>query len=203
MNIEKNLQKSIDLYLTGNNFGIIFITSLAASILSAISLGILAGPLFGGLIMLILKLLRNKPTEFNEIFSHFDKFLPTLLVCLASGIISLIAGNIPVIGVFLGIVLNPFILVITSVAIILIIEKDYTPLTALKEGFAYFKTEPLIIWIYGLIASILSAIGVLAFGIGVILTIPFSVICMAVAYQEYFDKEYFEVSGSNLHQPPV
>jgi len=68
--------------------------------------------------MLILKLLRNKPTESNEIFFHFDKFLSTLLVCLASRITSLIAGNIPVIG-------------------------------------------------------------------------------MAAAYQEYFGKEYFEVSGSN------
>ncbi len=199
MNIEKNLQKSIDLYLSRDNFGIIFLTSLVASLLSVISLGVLAGPLFGGLIMLILKLLRNKPTEFNEIFSHFDKFLPTMLVGLAFIISSLIAGNIPVIGVFLGIVLNPFILVIASITIILIIEKGYTPLQALKEGFAYFKTDPLIIWIYGLIASILSAIGALAFGIGAVLTIPFSVICMAVAYQEYSDNGYFQISGSNPH----
>lgn len=198
MDLEKNLQKSIDLYLI--NFKIIFLTSLVASILSAISLGILAGPLFGGLIMLTLKILRNKPTDLKEIFSHFDKFVPTLLIVLASGISSLIFGNIPIFGVFLSIALNPFILVIAAIAIILIIEKDFTPLPAVKEGIAFFKTDPLIIWIYGLIASILSAIGAVAFGVGVFLTIPFSAICMAVAYQEYSDKGYFKVSGSGSHR---
>ncbi len=197
MNLEKNLQKSIDLYL--NNFGIIFLACLAVSILSVISLGILAGPLCGGLLILTLKILRNKPVEFNEIFTHFDKFLPTFLVCLASGIGSLIVGNIPLIGVALGILLCPFILVMATIAVILVIEKDYPPFPALKEGLAFFKTDPLIIWIYGLIASILSAIGAVAFGIGALLTIPFSVTCMAVAYHEYSEKEYFKVSGPDVH----
>lgn len=201
MNLEKNLQKSIDLYL--NNFGIIFISTLVASILSVISFGILTGPLFGGLLILNLKILREQPAAFNEIFAHFDKFLPTLLLCLASGICSFIAGNIPVMGAFVGIVLSPFILIITAFAIITILEKNYTPFLAVKAGIAFFKTAPMIIWIYALITSILTAIGAILFGVGVLLTIPFATICTAVAYQEYSDKGYFKVSGPNPHRPPV
>lgn len=201
MNLEKNLQKSIDLYL--NNFGIVFISTLVASILSVISFGILTGPLFGGLLILNLKILRDQPAALNEIFAHFDKFLPTLLLCLASGICSIIAGYIPVMGVFIGIALSPFILVITAFAMIMIIEKDYTFVAAIKEGIAFFKTDPLIIWIYGLIASILSSVGAIIFGIGALLTIPFATICMAIAYQEYSDKGYFKVSGPDTHRPPV
>ena len=194
MNIEKNLQKSIDLYL--NNFGIIFLPGLAASILTVLSLGLLAGPLFGGLMILILKLLRDQQAEFKEIFAHFEKTLPTLIICLAAEIVFLIARNIPVVGVALTVALSPLILVVVTIALILIIEKDLAPLPAVKEGIAFFKTEPLIIWIYGLIALILSAVGAVAFGVGVFLTLPFSVICLAVAYQEYSEQGYFEIAKS-------
>lgn len=197
MDIEKKLQISIDLYL--NNFGILFLTCFIASIISAVSFGIFAGPLFGGLLMLALKLIRNRPAEFKEIFSHFNKFFPTLIISLPSSVILMVVPKIPVIGVFLGIVLSPVILVLMSFAFILIIDKDYPPLQALKEIIAFFKTDPLLIWIYALITLILSVIGAVAFGIGFFLTIPFSVVCMAVAYQEYFDKEYFKISGSNVH----
>ena len=201
MNLEKNLQNSIDLYL--NNFGIIFIATLVASILSVISIGILTGPLFGGLMVLNLKILRDRPVVLNEIFAHFSKLLPTLILSLVSGICSFIAGKIPFIGPFVSIVWSPFILIITSFAIILVIEKEFTPIAAVKEGIAYFKTDPLVIWIYALIASILSAIGLIIFGIGVLLTIPFATICMSVAYHEYSDKGYFKVSGPDAHRPSV
>ena len=201
MDLEKNLQKSIDLYL--NNFGIIFIATLVASFLAAITFGILTGPLFGGLMVLNLKILRDKPATFNEIFAHFDKFVPTFVICLASGIGAFIAGKIPVMGSFISIVLSPFILIITSFAIIRVIEEKNTPVAAVKEGIAFLKTDPLIIWIYALIASILSAVGAIIFGIGVLLTIPFATVCMSVAYQEYSDKGYFKVSGPEAHRPPV
>ncbi len=197
MDIENKLQKSIDLYM--NNFGIIFLTCLVALILSVISFGILAGPLFGGAMVLVLNLIRSKPTEFQEIFSHFDKFLPTALIAMSSLICFLIIDKIPVIGVFLGIVLSPFILVIAAITIILIIEKNAPPLPALKGAITFLKTDPLILWIYALIALILSVIGAVAFGIGIIITIPFSVICMAIAYQDCSDKGYFKVSSSKAH----
>ncbi|NLY73943.1 MAG: hypothetical protein GX075_01400 [Firmicutes bacterium] len=199
MNIEKNLQKSIDLYL--NNFGIIFLPGLAASILTVLSLGLLAGPLFGGLMILILKLLRDQQAEFKEIFAHFEKTLPTLIICLAAEIVFLIARNIPVVGVALTVALSPLILVVVTIALILIIEKDSAPLPAVKEGILFFKTEPLIIWIYGLIALILSSVGAVAFGVGVFLTIPFSVICLTVAYQEYSEQGYFEIIKSGDGHP--
>lgn len=201
MNLEKNLEKSIDLYL--NNWGFILRSTLMAVILSLVSLGILTGPLFGGLLLLNLKILRNKPAAFNEIFGHFDKFLPTLVLCLASGICSFIAGKIPVIGPFINILLSPFLLIVTSFAIIKVIETEEPPITAAKEVIRFLETDPLIIWIYCLIALILSAIGLIIFGIGILLTIPFATVCMSVAYQEYSDKLYFKVSGFDPQRPPV
>jgi hypothetical protein len=186
MDIEKALQKSIDLYL--NNFGLFFLTSSVVTIISVISMGILAGPLIGGAMTLTLNLIRNKPATYREIFSHFDKFLPTTLISTPSLFFLFIIRKTPIIGVFLGIALSPFILVIMTFVIVLIIEKNYPPLSALKETITFIKTDPIVIWIYALITIILSAIGTVAFGIGTLLTIPFSIICMTVAFQDYFDK---------------
>lgn len=197
MDFEKNLQKSIDLYL--NNFGFIFLACLTAWMLSVVSLGALAGPLFGGLMMLILKLVKNKPTKFKEIFSHFDKLLPTLIYTMISLIFFWIIDKLSVFGVLLAIVLCPFLLVTTTFAFILIVDKNFTPLQAITEVIAFFKTDPIIIWIYALITSILSTIGAVGFGVGIVLTLPFSVICMTVAYQDYSEKG-FNVSHSDTHQ---
>lgn len=192
MNLEQNIQNSIELYL--NNMGIIFLSGVIASILSLISLGILTGPLFGGLLILSLKILRGDPVDFMEIFAHFNKLLPTLLLCLIAGISLMITKKIPVIGTLLFVLLSPFILVITAIALIIIIEKDYPLIPALREGVDFFKTDPMVIWIYGLITLILSISGAIIFGIGALLTIPFATSYMAVAYQEYSDKGEFGVS---------
>ena len=97
MDIGKGVQRSLDVYF--KNFVLLFLATLAVGAVFIIpALGMLAGPavgfvlyiatavaigpLGGGLIVLVLKLLRGEKAEFNEIFAHFDKFVPTLLVSL-------------------------------------------------------------------------------------------------------------------------
>ncbi|HEX7715149.1 MAG TPA: hypothetical protein VF531_14130, partial [Bacillota bacterium] len=80
MDIGKSLQTSLDLYL--KHFGILFLATLIGAIITAVSFGILAGPVCGGLLLLGLNLLRGSTGEVREVFQHFDKFLPTLLVTL-------------------------------------------------------------------------------------------------------------------------
>ena len=58
MDLGKALQKSIDLYL--KNFGVLFLAGLVVAILSMVTIGILAGPLVGGFILLIQKLIGEK-----------------------------------------------------------------------------------------------------------------------------------------------
>ena len=82
MDIQQNLRRIFELYF--KNFLVLFISTLLTLILSCLSLGILAGPLLGGLILICLKLLRGEETDFKEIFGHFDQFLPTLIITILS-----------------------------------------------------------------------------------------------------------------------
>lgn len=182
MELGKALQKSIDLYL--KNLGLLFITGLVVAILSIVTVGILAGPLIGGLIILILKLERGDKPEFNEIFAHFDKFIPTLLITIVYMLISMIIGIIPVIGLIVGIIAGPAINLIYAVAIAFAVEKNIEPLEAIKRGYSCFMTNPGLNWVYSLVIGVLSGVGAIACGIGVIFTIPLSTIGMTIAYQE-------------------
>lgn len=101
MDIGNNIQKSFALYL--KNFGVLFLACLIAGIIAAVTFGILAGPLVGGVLVLCLKLLRGEKGELNEIFAHFDQFVPTLIATLmlwAASLIVWVISMIPFIGMY-------------------------------------------------------------------------------------------------------
>ncbi|HOJ77539.1 MAG TPA: hypothetical protein PL158_05500, partial [Bacillota bacterium] len=62
----KNIQQSIEIYK--NNFATIFLASLVAGLVAGFTFMILLGPVFAGLSILILKIIRGEKGDFNEIF---------------------------------------------------------------------------------------------------------------------------------------
>ncbi len=182
MDLGKAIQKSIDLYL--KNFGVLFLAGLLVAILSAVTIGIIAGPLIAGFIVLVMKLDRGEKAEVGEIFAHFDKFVPTLLIAIICLVIPMIIGLIPIIGLLFGIIAGPIINLIFYAAIAFTVEKNIEPVEAIKKGYACFMTNPGMNWVYSFVISLLSGVGVVACIIGVILTIPIGTIGMTIAYQE-------------------
>ncbi len=190
MNLGKSIQQSFDLYL--KNFGLLLLASLIAGLISVISIGILAGPLAGGVLALGLKLLRGEKGELNEIFSHFNQFLPTLIATLlfiAASLVLWIIGIIPVIGWILNLAACPALGLLYLLAIGFIIDQKMQPLEAVKRSVDCFAAEPVPLWFYSLVMLILSGIGAIIFVIGVILTIPLGMAGMTVAYQQLSIKE--------------
>lgn len=182
MDLGKNIQQSIDVYL--KNFGTLFVAGLVASLLTSVTLGILAGPLMGGFFVLVLKIMRGEKGEFNEIFNHFDKFVPLFVTSLICFVAMIIAGIIPFLNIILVLVLNPLIGFVWAMALIKVIENSTEPMDAIKEGIEMVKTNPVMIWLYSLVMGILSGIGAIACLIGVLATTPISTVGMAVAYKE-------------------
>lgn len=181
MDLGKNIQQSIDLYL--KNFGTLFVAGLVAGLITCATVGILAGPVIGGFLVLVLKVMRGEKGEFNEIFAHFDKFAPTFVASLICFIAMIIMGIIPILNIILVLVFNPLISFVWVMALIKIIEQDFKPMDAIKEGIELVKTNPVMIWLYTFIINILSMVGSIALLIGVIFTAPLSSIGLAVAYQ--------------------
>ena len=91
-----------------NNFGTLVLASVIALVLSTITIGLLAGPMIAGLVIVTLQLLRRevpKP-DAGRVFRGFDYFLNSFLFITVWGIAILIGSFIlalfPVIGQLLS-----------------------------------------------------------------------------------------------------
>ena len=98
MNLSKNLQESFDLYF--KNINTLLLTGLVATSLAVVSLGILAGPIFAGFMILCIKVRNGEQGDLNDIFTQFNNFgslflvwfLPALATFVVFIIISTIEG---------------------------------------------------------------------------------------------------------------
>jgi MFS family permease len=189
MDIGKKLQESLRFYW--HNFGRLLLATLIVAILSGITLGILAGPLIGGLLVFSLKLLRGEKGDFQEIFGYFGQFGSTFLVTLclwAVMIVITLIGWVPVIGWLFSLAVGPAASILYIIAIGLVVIEKKTVQEALRQAIDCCKAEPLLVWLYAFISGILAGLGGLLFGIGAVFTMPFGVAALVVAYQELTSK---------------
>jgi uncharacterized membrane protein len=188
--IGKWIEEGFNLYK--NNFTTLVLSALIALVLSTVTIGILTGPMIAGLIIITLQLIRKedpKP-EAGMVFRGFRYFLNTFLFVLIWGIAilvgSLLVGWFPIIGQLLSLFFVYAAQAFLMFGLYLIVDKQMDFWPASQKSIQTVKTN---FWpFFGLaaIASIIGSIGALAFGIGIVLTIPIQICILAVAYQEIF-----------------
>lgn len=192
VNMGQWIEAGFNLYK--NNFTTLVLAALIALALSTVSIGILTGPMIAGLIIITLQLLRKeKPKpEVGLVFRGFSYFLNTFLFTFIWGIAiligSLLLGWLPIIGQLLSLFFVYAAQAFLMFGLYLIVDKQIDFWPASQISIQTVKTN---FWpFFGLaaIASIIGSIGALAFGIGVVLTIPIQLCILAVAYQEIFDE---------------
>ena len=175
-----------------NNFGTLVLASVIALVLSTVTVGLLAGPMIAGLVIITLQLLRRedpKP-DAGRVFRGFDHFLNSFLFVAVWGIAILIGSSIlalfPVIGQLLSLFFIYAAQAFLMFGIYLIVDKQMNFRPASRESIQTVKTN---FWpLFGLsaIASIIGSIGAIAFVIGIVFTIPIQACILAVAYQQIF-----------------
>ena len=190
--IGKWLEDGFTLYK--NNFKTLVLAAIIGLVLSTVSIGILAGPMIAGLIIITLQLIRQedpKP-EAGTVFRRFSYFLNAFLFTVIWGIAivvgSLMVGWFPIIGQLLSLFFVYAAQAFLMFGLYLIVDKQMNFWPASQESIHTVKTN---FWpFFGLaaIASIIGSIGALAFGIGVVLTIPIQICILTVAYHEIFDE---------------
>ena len=174
------------------NFGTLVLASIFVVVISAITAGLLAGPMLAGLALVTLQLLDRKkpPPEAGKVFKGFDYFLQSFLFVVVWGIGiligSLILGAIPVIGQLASIAFVYAAQAFLMFGMFLIVDRQMDWLPASTESINIVKTN---FWpFFGLsaVAGIIGSIGAIACGIGVVFTIPIQGCILAVAYWEVF-----------------
>jgi len=182
------IEKGFNLYK--ENFSILVLASLIAILLSVVTIGILAGPMLAGLILITLKLLdRKEPKpEVGELFKGFDYFLQSFLFIVVWGVAVFIAmfivGLVPLIGSLASLFLSLAAGALLMFGLFLIVDKGIDFWPASLESFNVVKAN---FWPFlglSIVAGIIGSIGAIACGIGVVITLPIQYCILSVAYRD-------------------
>ena len=184
------IEQGFNLYK--ENFRTLVLASIFVVVLSTVTAGILAGPMLAGLVVLILELGSGKEPkpEAGRIFKGFDFFIPALLFIVVWGIgtfiVSLIAGVIPVIGQLASLFAIYAAQALLMFGLFLIVDRQMEFWPASMESIQTVKSNFWPFFALAVVAGIIGSIGVIAFGIGVVFTIPIQGCILAVAYREVY-----------------
>jgi uncharacterized membrane protein len=176
-----------------NNFGTLVLASVIALVLTKLTIFILAGPMIAGLVIVTLQLLRKEEPKPNagRIFRGFDYFLNSFLFWviwpIAIFVGSFILGLFPIIGPLLSLFFALAGQTFLMFGIFLIVDKQMNFWPASMESIHTVKTNFWPFFLLSVVASIIGSIGIIAFGIGIVLTIPFQACILAVAYRDVFN----------------
>lgn len=184
------LEAGFNLYK--QHFSTLVLAAIIAFVLASITMGILLGPLLAGLVIISLQLLDKTdpaPTA-GTVFRGFDFFLNSLLFVVFWGIAviigSAILGILPVIGQLLSIFLIWAAQAYLMFGLYLIVDKKMDFMPASKESIRVVKTNFWPFFGFAAVGGIIGSVGTLAFGIGIVLTMPIQICMVSVAYREIF-----------------
>jgi MFS family permease len=184
------IEKGFNLYK--KNFGLLVLASIFTVVISTVTVGILAGPMLAGLALVILELLdKQEPKpEAGKVFKGFDYFINSFLYIVVWGIAvfigSIILGVVPVIGQLAAIFFVYAAQAFLMFGLFLIVDKKMSFWPASMESINTVKPNFWPLFGLSLVAGIIGSIGAIAFGIGIVFTIPIQGCILAVAYREVF-----------------
>ena len=167
------------------NIGLLVGASLIATLLSFVSLLILAGPMTVGVLLLVRQCQQKNQSqpEIGEVFKGFRSFLDSFLFTLIFIVLSALLGVIPVLGYLISMALQAFywwgimFIAFEELSVGATIQKliDET-----KKGDFFLAL------LFAILANLIAGAGVLACCIGVFFTIPLSYCMMVCCYDSNF-----------------
>lgn len=182
------IEKGINLYKA--NFAVLAVAGLLTCLLSFFSLLILAGPMMAGLTMVVLALqdgAHPKP-QGTDVMKGFGLFVPALVLTLlqfaASFGVSLVLGIVPCIGPMLSAFGSWAVLAVFLFSYCLVVDRKLGAMDAIKGSLAIVRTNFWMFLAFGAVANLIGMLGMIACGIGVMLTMPATVCMVVVAYRD-------------------
>jgi uncharacterized membrane protein len=147
------------------------------STLYASLLDLFDGVLTAGLLYTALRVVRRQPAPFSTLFSGFTRFIP---VVLAHILVKIAVGF----GVFFFIVPGIILALGFSQWAFLIMDRDADCITALSGSWRMmkgYKAEFFLLW---LVLIGINIVGILPLGLGLFLTVPFTMATQAAFYDQ-------------------
>lgn len=191
-----------------NNLVVLILSSLIAFILAGVTLGVLGGPMFAGLISMVLKLRDGEqpPPVVGDVFQGFQFFLPSFLFVIVWGFGLLIGATIlaviPCLGQLLSICLAVAASGFLMFGLYLIVDRKMDFWPASMASIEEVKTSVFPYLGLAVVAGIIGQIGALACGIGAFATMPIYFCIIAVVYRDLFGDDVTPPSPPQEVKPP-
>lgn len=166
--------------------GVAFLLSLFELVVSAF--------LSGGMYRIALKQLRGEPTSVNDLFSAGD-VVPALLGATVLALIAIFLGLI--LCIIPGLILGLLLMFYTP----LIVDKRAGVVDSLTMSFNALKPHLGGLMVYALAIIGINLIGLLACGLGLLVTVPVTVVSIAIIYQDFFQGGQAFNANTNLYPP--
>jgi len=176
------------------NFVLLVLANFIAVILGLVTMGILAGPMLGGLILITLGLLdkNEKKPEVGNLFDGFQYFLDAFLFIIVWGAISVVVTMLLNIVPCAGQILSLFVSIVISTLVMfglyLIVDRKMSFWPASMASINLVKNNFFPFAGLMIVAGAFGYIGAFACGVGVLITLPLTTCIIAVAYRDIFGK---------------
>ncbi len=207
------IEKGFNLYK--DNWLLLSLATLVAYLLSMLTIGILAGPLWAGMIMIIFALMdkREPKPEVGDVFKGFSLFLQTFLYVLVTGVgvgVAIMLLNlIPCLGSLLGMALAFAVGAATLFSMFLIVDRKMEFWPAIMASYEVVKGNFWPFLGFSIVVGLIAQAGFMLCCVGGLATIPIAVCSVAVAYRDVFgvggviEGELIEVTPEPVVDAPV
>ena len=182
------------------NMGVLIVASLIATLVSAVTCGILGGALTAGMFLIVQRLMRKDPVapQAGDVFKGFDFFVQALILVVLAIVAACLLAVIPVVGQLAGLAVGA----VMMWAMLFLVYQKLSAIDAVKKVFEYTKTgEFTMPLIFALIANVISGLGAIACVVGVFFTIPIAYCMLACGYETLFGGEA-EASSPEVNVAP-
>jgi hypothetical protein len=172
-------------FVLGGLFGILglagdeSIVSAITEMLIGIFASVMSYPFMAGISMVGIRRAANQPISFNEIFSHFGRTLPILITALMSTVLIYL-------GFLLLVIPGIYLAIAYMLAIPLVVERGLSPWQAMEASRKAISQHWFKVFGLVLLLVLISMIGAIPLGIGLIWTIPLFFISAGVLYRTIF-----------------
>lgn len=167
LSIENVLQVGFNLFRKSPGIFIIYGAISAIAFSNPISGALLGGPMTAGFYVVADRIRRNQPVELPDFFKSFDRFTPLLILNLLVGLV-----------VFLGLLLLVIPGIYFAVSYLFthffvwFFEESPAEATRLSRKMVSGNFSQILLLF--LILGGINLLGILAFGVGILLTLPFT-----------------------------
>jgi hypothetical protein len=166
-----------------------FATLLAIAIGSGTG-GLLGGPLFMGLLQMAYKTMKGERPSMSDLFDWRGRFIQSFLTGLVFLILQLAFSGAASNSAFFTLIslgMIPFLSIMLGFTMSMVLERGTGVVNSLADvAKLVFSRDAFMWWVVGLVFAAISFGGVLACGVGALITLPWMISASAVAYRDVF-----------------